>query len=172
MTESMNFEEARRRVNELVSELNEHSYKYYVLDTPTMSDAEYDQLYRELQELEKAYPELITQDSPTQRVGDGLISGYNKVEHSSQMLSLDNAFNIEELEAFDRRVRQQVESSFDYYAELKIDGLAIALTYEDGFLVRAATRGDGQVGEDVTENVRAISAIPQLASLTISFILL
>lgn len=156
----MNFEEARRRVNELVSELNEHSYKYYVLDTPTISDAEYDQLYRELQELEKAYPELITQDSPTQRVGDGLISGYNKVEHSSQMLSLDNAFNIEELEAFDRRVRQQVESSFDYYAELKIDGLAIALTYEDGFLVRAATRGDGQVGEDVTENVRAISAIP------------
>lgn len=156
----MNFEEARRRVNELVSDLNEHSYKYYVLDTPTISDAEYDQLYRELQELEKAYPELITQDSPTQRVGDGLISGYNKVEHSSQMLSLDNAFNIEELEAFDRRVRQQVESSFDYYAELKIDGLAIALTYEDGFLVRAATRGDGQVGEDVTENVRAISAIP------------
>ena len=156
----MNFEEARRRVNELVSELNEHSYKYYVLDTPTISDAEYDQLYRELQELEKAYPELITQDSPTQRVGDGLISGYNKVEHSSQMLSLDNAFNIEELEAFDRRVRQQVESSFGYYAELKIDGLAIALTYEDGFLVRAATRGDGQVGEDVTENVRAISAIP------------
>ena len=156
----MNFEEARRRVNELVSELNEHSYKYYVLDTPTISDAEYDQLYRELQELEKAYPELITQDSPTQRVGDGLISGYNKVEHSSQMLSLDNAFNIEELEAFDRRVRQQVESSFDYYAELKIDGLAIAVSYEDGFLVRAATRGDGQVGEDVTENVRAISAIP------------
>lgn len=160
MTESMNFEEARSRVNELVSELNEHSYNYYVLDAPTISDAEYDHLYRELLELEQAYPELVTPDSPTQRVGDALISGYNKVEHSSQMLSLDNAFNIEELEAFDRRVRQQVDSAFDYYAELKIDGLAIALTYEDGCLIRAATRGDGQVGEDVTENVRAISAIP------------
>lgn len=142
MTESMNFEEARSRVNELVSELNEHSYNYYVLDAPTISDAEYDHLYRELLELEQAYPELVTPDSPTQRVGDALISGYNKVEHSSQMLSLDNAFNIEELEAFDRRIRQQVDSAFDYYAELKIDGLAIALTYEDGRLIRAATRGD------------------------------
>lgn len=160
MNESMNFEKARNRVEELVSKLNDHSYKYYVLDAPTISDAEYDQLYRELQELEQENPELITQDSPTQRVGDALISGYNKVEHSSQMLSLDNAFNIEELEAFDRRIRQQVDTSFDYFAELKIDGLAISLTYEDGLLVRAATRGDGQVGEDVTENIRAISAIP------------
>lgn len=160
MTESMNFEETRSRVDRLVSELNEHSYQYYVLDASMISDAEYDRLYRELQDLEQAHPELITPDSPTQRVGDALISGYNKVEHSSQMLSLDNAFNFEELEAFDHRVRQQVATSFDYYAELKIDGLAISLTYEDGLLVRAATRGDGLVGEDVTENIRAIAAIP------------
>ncbi len=160
MNESINFEAARKRVEELVLELNQYSHEYYVLDAPTISDAEYDQMYRELQELETLYPELITPDSPTQRVGDGLISGFEKVEHSSQMLSLDNAFNFEELEAFDRRIRQQISASFAYTAELKIDGLAIALTYENGLLVRAATRGDGLVGEDVTENIRAISAIP------------
>lgn len=160
MNESIKFEEAKQRVEQLVVELNQHSHEYYVLDAPTISDAEYDQLYRELSELEETFPELVKQDSPTQRVGDGLISGFSKVEHSSQMLSLDNAFNLEELEAFDQRLRQQTETSYDYFTELKIDGLAIALTYEDGFLVQAATRGDGFVGEDVTENIRAISAIP------------
>ncbi len=160
MNESIKFEDAKQRVEELVLELNQYSHEYYVLDAPTISDTEYDQLYRELVDLEQAFPELVKQDSPTQRVGDELISGFDKVEHSSQMLSLDNAFNLEELQAFDRRARQLANTSFDYFAELKIDGLAIALIYEDGFLVQAATRGDGIVGEDVTQNVRAISAIP------------
>lgn len=160
MNESIKFEDAKQRVEELVLELNQYSHEYYVLDAPTISDTEYDQLYRELVDLEQAFPELVKQDSPTQRVGDELISGFDKVEHSSQMLSLDNAFNLEELQAFDRRARQLANTPFDYFAELKIDGLAIALIYEDGFLVQAATRGDGIVGEDVTQNVRAISAIP------------
>lgn len=160
MNESIKFEDAQTRVEELVVELNQYSHEYYVLDAPTISDATYDQLYRELQELEQLFPELVKQDSPTQRVGDGLISGFSKVEHSSQMLSLDNAFNLEELEAFDQRIKQQTSVDYDYFTELKIDGLAIALTYEEGLLTRAVTRGDGQVGEDVTQNIRAISAIP------------
>lgn len=160
MNESITFEEAKDRVDELVLELNQYSHEYYVLDAPTVSDAQYDKLYRELVDLEEKFPELVKQDSPTQRVGDELISGFEKVEHSSQMLSLANAFNLEELQAFNQRIQDQVDDAFTYFAELKIDGLAIALTYEDGLLVRAATRGDGQVGEDVTENIRAISAIP------------
>jgi len=160
MNEAINFEDARERVEELVAELNQYSHEYYVLDAPTISDAKYDQLYRELVELEEAFPELIKQDSPTQRVGDELISGFSKVEHSSQMLSLDNAFSKEEIEAFSKRVADQTDDAYSYFAELKIDGLAIALTYEDGLLVQAATRGDGQVGEDVTENIKAIAAIP------------
>lgn len=160
MNESIKFEDAKNRVDALVLELNQYSHEYYVLDAPTISDTEYDQLYRELTDLEAAFPELVKQDSPSQRVGDGLISGFRKVEHSSQMLSLDNAFNLEELQAFDQRVRQQADDPYTYFSELKIDGLAIALTYEDGLLTQAATRGDGQVGEDVTQNIRAISAIP------------
>lgn len=160
MSKAMNFKQAQKRVEELVLELNQYSHEYYVLDAPTISDAEYDQLYRELVELEETYPELTKQDSPTQRVGDALIEGFKKVEHSSQMLSLENAFNLEELEAFNRRVTQQVEKEFTYFSEMKIDGLAIAIRYEEGLLVQAATRGDGQIGEDVTQNIRAISAIP------------
>lgn len=160
MSKAINFEQAKKRVEELVYQLNQYSHEYYVLDAPTVSDAEYDQLYRELVELETAYPELIKQDSPTQRVGDALIEGFSKVEHSSPMLSLDNAFGLEDLEAFHRRVRSQTSEPFDYFAELKIDGLAIVLKYEEGVLVQAATRGDGTIGEDVTQNVRAISAIP------------
>ena len=160
MSKEISFEQAQKRVEELVSELNQYNHEYYVLDAPTISDREYDVLYRELVEIEQTYTELIKQDSPTQRVGDGLIEGFEKVEHSSQMLSLDNAFNVDELEDFSRRVSNQAESEFTYFAEQKIDGLAIALKYEDGYLVQAATRGDGQVGEDVTQNIRAISAIP------------
>lgn len=160
MNESIKFEDAQKRVDDLVSKLNHYSHEYYVLDAPSISDAEYDKLYRELTQLEEAFPELVKLDSPTQRVGDGLIEGFNKVEHSSQMLSLDNAFNFDELRAFDRRVEQNADDDFEYFAELKIDGLAIALRYEDGFLIQAATRGDGFVGEDVTQNIRAIQAIP------------
>ena len=160
MSKAINFEQAGKRVEELVLTLNQYSHEYYALDAPTVSDAEYDQLYRELVDLETMYPELTKQDSPTQRVGDALIEGFEKVEHSSQMLSLENAFNLEELEAFDRRVEQQAKSSHTYLSEMKIDGLAIAIKYENGYLVQAATRGDGRVGEDVTQNIRAISAIP------------
>lgn len=160
MSEAMNFEEARVKVEKLVNELNQYSYEYYVLDAPTISDQEYDQRYRTLLEIEEEYPELVKGDSPTQRVGDGLIDGFQKVEHSSQMLSLDNAFNIEELKEFDQRVKSLADHDFNYLAEMKIDGLAIVLRYEDGLLVQAATRGDGRVGEDVTENIRAIAAIP------------
>lgn len=160
MSKSIEFKDAQNRVEELVTQLNLYSHEYYVLDAPTVSDKEYDMLYRELVDLEEAFPELIKQDSPTQRVGDGLIEGFEKVEHSSQMLSLENAFNFEELEAFDRRVRQNTSDTFDYFAELKIDGLAIAIRYEEGLLVQATTRGDGFVGEDVTKNIRAIQAIP------------
>lgn len=160
MSETIKFEEAQKQVDELVFSLNQYSHEYYVLDAPTISDAEYDLLYRELVELEELYPELIKQDSPTQRVGDELISGFERVEHSSQMLSLDNAFNLEELERFDKRVRRLTSTNFNYFAELKIDGLAIVLKYEEGILIQAATRGDGYVGEDVTANVRAIGAIP------------
>jgi len=160
MNEAINFEDARERVEELVEDLNQYGHEYYVLDAPTISDAKYDQLYRELVDLEEKFPELIKPDSPTQRVGDELISGFNKVEHSTQMLSLENAFNREELQAFAERVNQQATDDYTFFAELKIDGLAIALIYEDGLLVQAATRGDGQVGEDVTENIRAIAAIP------------
>lgn len=160
MSKAMNFEEARVKVEELVNELNQYSYEYYVLDAPTISDQEYDQRYRTLLEIEEEYPELVKGDSPTQRVGDGLIDGFQKVEHSSQMLSLDNAFNLEELKEFDQRVKSLADHNFNYLAEMKIDGLAIVLRYEDGLLVQAATRGDGRVGEDVTENIRAIAAIP------------
>lgn len=160
MSETIKFEEAQKQVDELVFSLNQYSHEYYVLDAPTISDAEYDLLYRELVELEELYPELIKQGSPTQRVGDELISGFERVEHSSQMLSLDNAFNLEELERFDKRVRRLTSTNFNYFAELKIDGLAIVLKYEEGILIQAATRGDGYVGEDVTANVRAIGAIP------------
>lgn len=160
MSKTISFQEAQERVEELVFELNQYSHEYYVLDAPTISDREYDLLYRELVELEEAFPDLIKQDSPTQRVGDELISGFEKVEHSSQMLSLDNAFSIDELRGFDQRVKQLANAHFDYISELKIDGLAIVLKYEDGLLVQAATRGDGYIGEDVTQNVRAISAIP------------
>ena len=160
MSKAINFEQAGKRVEELVLTLNQYSHEYYALDAPTVSDAEYDRLYRELVDLEAMYPELTKQDSPTQRVGDALIEGFEKVEHSSQMLSLENAFNLEELQAFDRRVAQQTKSPHTYLAEMKIDGLAIAINYEDGYLVQAATRGDGRIGEDVTQNIRAISAIP------------
>lgn len=160
MSQSINFEVAKERVEELVQLLNQYSHEYYVLDAPTISDREYDIQYRELVELEKEFPELVKQDSPTQRVGDDLISGFEKIEHTSRMLSLDNAFNVEELVDFDRRVRQNASDEVDYFAELKIDGLAIALRYEEGILVQAATRGDGFVGEDVTANIRAIQSIP------------
>lgn len=160
MAESKAFNEARSRVDELIVLLDQYSHEYYVLDKPTIADEEYDTLYRELLDLEEQFPELVQQDSPTQRVGGSLLPGFEKVEHDRPMLSLDNAFNKEELEAFDKRIKKLVDGPFHYHCELKIDGLAVSLKYESGKFVQAATRGDGRVGEKVTANVRTIKSVP------------
>ena len=160
MADELNFEQASDRVAELKKKLDQYSYEYYVRDAPTISDAEYDKMYRELVELEEMYPTLVSSDSPTQRVGGTILTGFSKVEHDVPMLSLDNAFNKEELEAFDQRIKRLTKTPFRYICELKIDGLAISLKYEEGKLVQAATRGDGRVGEEVTHNVRTIKSVP------------
>ncbi|GLZ15112.1 DNA ligase 1 [Actinomadura sp. NBRC 104425] len=152
--------EAAQRHAELSREIDEANYRYYVLDRPTLSDAEYDALMRELRELEAAHPELVTPDSPTQRVGAPIVTDFATVEHLERMQSLDNAMNAEELAAWDERVRREVGEVAAYLCELKIDGLAVALIYENGRLVRGATRGDGRTGEDITPNIRTIEAIP------------
>ncbi|MBN57481.1 NAD-dependent DNA ligase LigA [Thalassolituus sp. UBA3500] len=149
-------------IQELRDQINHHNYLYYVLDEPSLPDAEYDRLMRELQALENEHPELVTSDSPTQRVGGAPLSGFTEVQHERPMLSLDNAMNAEEFAAFDQRVRDRLKSSeeIEYACEPKLDGLAISLLYIDGLLERAATRGDGETGEDVTQNVRTIKNIP------------
>jgi len=150
-----------KRVSSLCEQIDQHNYRYYVLDDPSISDAEYDRLMRELIELETKYPSLITSESPTQRVGAKPIDSFGEVKHIAPMLSLNNAINQEEMIAFDRRVREKLdEETIEYVGETKLDGLAISLLYEDGKLVRGATRGDGATGEDVTSNVRTIKAIP------------
>ncbi len=150
------------RVKRLRSEIRRHEELYYVEASPEISDADFDGLMNELEELEATHPELLTPDSPTQRVGGRPAEGFTPVKHRQPMLSLDNAYNEEDLRAFDERVRKglAIESSPSYVAELKIDGLSMALTYQDGTLVRGATRGDGTRGEDVTQNVRTVRAIP------------
>jgi DNA ligase (NAD+) len=152
---------ARRRAETLREQLHEHNYRYYVLDAPVISDAKYDALLRELQDLEHRFPGLLTPDSPTQRVGAPPLKAFGEVRHEQRMLSLDNALSDGELAEFDRRVRETLEvDSVDYAAEPKLDGLAVSLLYRDGVLVRAATRGDGTTGEDVTQNVRTIAGVP------------
>lgn len=155
----LSMQEAKDRLDELIPEIRHHSHQYYVEDDPSITDEAYDQLYRELVSIESEFPELIAEDSPTQRVGGEVLEGFDKVSHDSPMLSLGNAFNKEELLAFDTRVRREV-GAVEYHCELKIDGLAVSLKYENGHLTQAATRGDGQVGEDITANVRAIRPIP------------
>jgi DNA ligase (NAD+) len=154
--------EAKQRVQELRQLLQKASYAYYVLDSPIMEDAVYDRLYRELQQLENQYPELVTPDSPTQRVGERPATQFISVRHNIPLYSLENAFNIEELKAWEGRWRRQAPNvgEVEYVCELKIDGSALALTYENGVLVRGATRGDGVMGEDITQNVRTIRSIP------------
>lgn len=152
----MDFETQAARLRE---ELNEHNYNYYVLDAPTISDFAYDKMLRELEELESAHPELITLDSPTQRVGGKALEGFQQVTHRMPLQSLQDVFSPEELLDFDRRVRESADSP-EYLLEPKVDGLSVALEYENGVFVRGATRGDGQVGEDVTENLRTIKSIP------------
>jgi DNA ligase (NAD+) len=150
------------RVAWLRAELNRHSHSYYVLDKPTIPDAEYDKLFRELQTLEQEHPELVIPDSPTQRVGGKPLPQFEQVRHSVPMLSLNNAFDEADIVGFDRRVKEGLEAdaNVEYSTELKFDGLAISLRYEDGILVQAATRGDGMTGENVTANVRTVKAIP------------
>jgi DNA ligase (NAD+) len=149
-----------QRHAELVDIIGDAQFRYYVLDSPTMSDGEFDTLLRELQALEEQYPALVTSDSPTQRVGGGFATGFAAVEHPERMLSLDNVFSAEELDSWLARTERDAGGAVSWLTELKIDGLAVDLVYQRGRLVRAATRGDGRVGEDVTLNVRTIAAIP------------
>ncbi|WP_026908105.1 NAD-dependent DNA ligase LigA [Paucisalibacillus globulus] len=152
--------QAQEKVESLRELLNRYAYEYYVVDKPTVPDSEYDQKLEELRKLEEEFPELITDDSPTQRIGGQPLEGFQKVQHSIPMLSLGNAFNEQDLRDFARRASQGTDKELSYVCELKIDGLAIALTYEDGKLVRGATRGDGTTGEDITSNLRTIKSIP------------
>jgi len=157
----------RERVAGLRREIEQHNHRYYVLDEPSISDADYDYLFRELQELETAHPELITSDSPTQRVGAAPLAEFAQAPHRQPMLSLNNAFAAEEVEAFDRRVSVALgQEDIEYAVEPKFDGLAISLIYENGKFVRGATRGDGYTGEDVTVNLRTIRSIPLLLTQT------
>jgi len=152
--------DAAVRVEELRVLIRRHEHAYYVLDAPEVSDAEYDALFLELRRVEDERPDLLTSDSPTQRVGGEATGQFAKVRHRSPMLSLQNAFDEAEIRAFDKRVRAAVGDKVAYCAELKIDGLAISLTYAKGRLQRAATRGDGTTGEDVTANLRTIRSVP------------
>ena len=151
-----------QQIDQLRQQLREHNHKYYVLDEPTIPDVEYDRLFQQLKKLEAEHPDLITSDSPTQRVGDKPLDAFQQVQHRIPMLSLDNVFNEDELIAFDRRVRERLhlEEEIEYVCEPKLDGLAVSLLYENGVLVQAATRGDGQTGEDITQNIRTIDSIP------------
>ena len=151
--------DVQQRILALRKQLDTYAYEYYVLDQPSVPDAEYDQAYQELLKLEDTYPQYRDPNSITQRVGGVVLDAFTKVTHKQQMLSLSNAFNLEDLQAFDERVRSIV-SKVSYVVELKMDGLAISLHYHDGRFVQAVTRGDGFVGEDVTNNVRTIASIP------------
>lgn len=151
---------AIKRIEELRELLNKYNYEYYVLDRPSVPDAEYDRLMQELIALEEQYPDLKTKDSPSQRVGGEALDAFRKVEHRTPMLSLANAFNEGDLRDFDRRVRQEVGDDVAYVCELKIDGLAVSVRYEDGYFVQGATRGDGVTGEDITENLKTIRSLP------------
>ncbi|MBL4952284.1 NAD-dependent DNA ligase LigA [Neobacillus sp. YIM B02564] len=156
----MDLQTAETRIQELRSLLNQYGYEYYVLDKPSVPDAEYDRLMQELIQLEEQFPQLKTLDSPTVRVGGAVLDMFEKVEHRIPMLSLGNAFNEQDLRDFDRRVRQAVGDYVSYVCELKIDGLAVSLRYEDGLFVQGSTRGDGTIGEDITANLKTIKSIP------------
>lgn len=153
-------EQLNARIEELRKLLNKWNYEYHVLDKPTVSDSEYDNALHELIRIETENPQLLTEDSPSQRVGGAALSVFEKVEHRTPMLSLGNAFNEEDLRDFDRKVRQGVGDNIAYMCELKIDGLAVSLRYEDGLFVQGATRGDGTEGEDITKNLKTIRSIP------------
>jgi DNA ligase (NAD+) len=158
---SNNHDDIIKKIEEIREKIRSHNYRYYVLDDPIISDAEYDQLIKELMEWEKKYPQYITSSSPTQRVGIEPVSGFSTVKHIAPMLSLANAFSPEELRAFDQRIKKIIlEQKLEYVVELKIDGLAVTLVYEDGIFIRGATRGDGTTGEEITSNLRTVKAVP------------
>ncbi|MCE4049946.1 MULTISPECIES: NAD-dependent DNA ligase LigA [Bacillaceae] len=156
----MDLQAAEKRVKELHNLLNKYNYEYHVLDNPSVPDAEYDALLKELVDLEQTFPELKTSDSPSQRVGGEILDMFSKVQHETPMLSLGNAFNEADLRDFDRKVRQAIGDNFSYVCELKIDGLAVSLRYVDGLFELGATRGDGTTGEDITANLKTIRSIP------------
>ena len=163
-------EHIKEEIFKLVALLNKYSYDYYVEDNPQISDTEYDTLYKQLEKLEQEYPEFILDNSPTQRVGDRVLDEFEKVIHKVPMLSLSNTFSIEDLRDFDSRISKlSSDDSIEYICELKIDGLAISINYENGKLVSAATRGDGMVGENVTENIKTIFSIPKTLKTKKSF---
>ena len=163
-------EHIKEEIFKLVALLNKYSYDYYVEDNPQISDTEYDTLYKQLEKLEQEYPEFILDNSPTQRVGDRVLDEFEKVIHKVPMLSLSNTFSIEDLRDFDSRISKlSSDNSIEYICELKIDGLAISINYENGKLVGAATRGDGTVGENVTENIKTIFSIPKTLKTKKSF---
>src|SRR2546426_11810380 len=150
-----------KEIEKLRDEIRYHEHRYYVLNDPEIPDFEFDKLMRRLEELERQPPELATPDSPTQRVGGQPAEEFPKVRHAVPMLSLDNTYSVEELRDFDRRVRElSGRSKIEYVGELKLDGLSMALTYEDGVLTHGVTRGDGTEGEDVTANVKTIRSVP------------
>ncbi len=161
---------AQTRILELRAELDQHNYRYHVLDEPSIPDAEYDRLFHELKALEAEHPELVTRDSPTQRVGSAALSAFTQVKHEIPMLSLGNAFDETTMLEFDRRVTEGLDlpvgdlfgagAAVEYSCEPKLDGLAVSLLYQDGELVRGATRGDGTTGEDISVNVRTVRNIP------------
>ena len=151
--------DVQKRINELVDILNKANYEYYVLDRPNLTDQEYDKYLRELIDLENKYPEYAKEDSPTKRVGGTVVTKFKKIKHEIPMLSLSDVFNIDEVIDFDKKVRAVVPHP-EYVCELKIDGLSVSLLYKKGKLIRAATRGDGVVGEDITHNVKTIKNVP------------
>ncbi|MGH2813463.1 MAG: DNA ligase LigA-related protein, partial [Actinomycetota bacterium] len=156
----MNKQQAKTRIEKLRAQIEHHAYRYYVLDDPEVSDAEYDDLMRELVALEEQHPALVTPDSPTQRVGAPPSQLFPPARHRTRMWSLENAFDFEELSAWGRRVERVLGSAADYFCELKVDGTAVNLIYEEGRLVSGATRGDGLQGEDITPNIKTIHAVP------------
>lgn len=160
MAQEMTIDYATKRAEELRAQLNRWSREYYVEDQPTVEDSVYDKHYAELVAIEANYPELITADSPTQRVGGGVLAGFEKVTHDIPLYSLNDVFDKEELFAFDQRVQKAIGHPVDYCCELKIDGLSVSLRYENGLFVRGATRGDGTVGENITENVKTVRSVP------------
>jgi len=156
----MDKDSAKHRIDELTQQLRQHNYNYYVLSKPTITDSDFDSLLKELEELEKKFPEFLQPDSPTQRVGGEPTKDFKSVVHKYPFLSLSNTYSEQEIRDFDTRVRKAIGDEVEYVCELKYDGVAIGLTYENGILKQAVTRGDGIQGDDVTNNVKTIRSIP------------